>query len=552
MPKLVEDEEKLLNTQDKLIKQAEVLNNKNEVLQTEYLKVGGRLESLTKFGKEFNEAFTESNKVLGNADAAFDEATKKLIKLGYSAEEIKFNIKELNNGGIAKLSEQAKTLRNTIEENNKTIGNNLQIVDSLTEAYKASGKELGKSGNIIIKAVNGIKTAFKSLGSVVKAALGAIAVTATIALLVKLYEAIRKNVQAAAAARKEAKELRLEVEKGTSGAAKQIVVLKELSEAYKKVGDSADSKKKFIEEYAEKIKETGLAIADVNTADKVFIDNTSTYIDALKSRAKAQAAEALAIKKYQDYLEKRAELEDTVKEKQAESEYAALMASENATNQSAAGYGIIAARAQSAANKAQKAIEDLDNSINKTINNLFDVVEAENAAADATIKPLEDAAKAAADAAKAAADAKAKAEREAKERADAAAKAKAQRDKELEELAKYYKAARDLFKDARTKELDDIREKYDAQIELAKKYGKDTTALEQARQREISEVIKKYNDQALKDQEAATQKQIDAIQTQIERIRKMNDTSNLRFREQNYQTEYRQPGITAGLGLGAA
>ena len=119
-----------------------------------------------------------------------------------------------------------------------------------------------------------------------------------------------------------------------------------------------------------------------------------------------------------------------------------------------------------------------------------------------------------------------------------AAEAKAE---ELKTLEQYYKEARRLFMDARTRELEEIREKYDEQIALAKKHNQDTTLLEQARQREIDDVIKKYNDERLAKLQEDAEKQYEVIQKQIERIRMMNDTSNLREpQDQSDMTEYKQ------------
>lgn len=90
---------------------------------------------------------------------------------------------------------------------------------------------------------------------------------------------------------------------------KAIIALRELSNAYAKVGDSTKGKEKFLQQYADKIKETGLAIDTVKEAEDVFVKNTPKYIKAITDRAKAQAIEAAAVKLYQEYLDKRYDLE---------------------------------------------------------------------------------------------------------------------------------------------------------------------------------------------------------------------------------------------------
>ena len=78
----------------------------------------------------------------------------------------------------------------------------------------------------------------------------------------------------------------------------------------------------------------------------------------------------------------------------------------------------------------------------------------------------------------------------AKERKD---KIKQIRDSELEELKRFYFEAEQLLKDDFKRTIDDINRKYDEQVKLAKKYGKDTAILEQARQDEIAKATHENN-----------------------------------------------------------
>lgn len=87
-------------------------------------------------------------------------------------------------------------------------------------------------------------------------------------------------------------------------------------------------------------------------------------------------------------------------------------------------------------------------------------------------------------------------------------------------------------------------------VEEAKKNALKT--LEVTYEREVADIIKKYRDQALSDAEKEARDRIDALQAEIEQIRRMNDTSNLREpRQQNVETQYNQPAITSMLGLGS-
>ena len=108
-----------------------------------------------------------------------------------------------------------------------------------------------------------------------------------------------------------------------------------------------------------------------------------------------------------------------------------------------------------------------------------------------------------------------------------------------------------------------IEENYQNGLKAAKGNAERIAAVEKAKadamktleityEREIQDILKKYRDQALEDAKAEGRKQIDELQKQIEQIRRMNDTSNLREpRQQNVETQYNQSAITTMLGLGA-
>lgn len=313
--------------------------------------------------------------------------------------------------------------------------------------------------------------------------------------------------------------------------AKQVTILKELAYAYQKVGDSAEDKKKFIEEYNEKIKETGINVTNVNQADEVFIKNTDKYIRAIMTRAKAQAVENKAIQLYQEYLDQQADLESKLEKKRkvSKEQFIALLTASGSTMEQAeeAWYE----GTTRATKKITGQLEENEKDIEATLKRLFtDVANLDKEyyglmgdMATTTVTTT----------------------------TTNGNSVKDNTERDLELLAQYYKAARDLFKDARTKELDDTRAKYAEQIELAKKYNQDTILLEQARDREIAEIIERYRKQAADERQAAIDKEIAELQESIERIRKMYATSSLRNpQDKNFQTTYKQSPITTLLGLG--
>lgn len=172
------------------------------------------------------------------------------------------------------------------------------------EILETQRKTLIKSQSAWVRFGTAVKGAMTSIG----ATLGIMAgVAAVIAAINAIGNAIKKIVDAATETHKLNKEIN---ELANKNGAKAIVVLKELSYAYAKVGDSAKEKQKFLKDYSDKIKETGLAIDTVVEAEDTFVNNTQKYVAAIMARAKAQATEQKAIELYQKYLDDRNKLEN--------------------------------------------------------------------------------------------------------------------------------------------------------------------------------------------------------------------------------------------------
>lgn len=359
-------------------------------------------------------------------------------------------------------------------------------------AIKDVEVEIGKV-NAQIKAVGGTVTKtgklFKSLGAVVKGALGAIAVTALITAFVKLGQAIGSAIKKINEAGKAARELNIELNKGEAGASKQIVALKSLARAYQSVGDSVEEKKKFLTDYADKIKDTGLAIKDVNTAEEVFRTNTAKYVEALKMRAKAEAAQQLAVKKYQEYLEKRAEKEQSLAESQAlatasQAQLDAMARSGNG-GQGMAPVSKNLVDATNAANKTQEELDDMANSIEKDLENLFKVEDEYSTKANSILAGLTESIK----------DTGKTGDTEAKKLAKSIEQTVKQisdeTDAELNALAEAEEERRKLFKSEEEIEIEQVTDKYKRLIDLAKKYGFDSKEYEDQLQTELSEIREK-------------------------------------------------------------
>lgn len=265
-------------------------------------------------------------------------------------------------------------------------------------------------------------------------------------------------------------------------------------------------------DFKKEIQETGLAIRNVSEADEAFINNTDAYINALKQRAKAQAIQSKAVELYQEYLDEVAKKENSRRGRQA--------AEDKKLAQDLVGAGVMTqeeADAVGTTTKLGKKLKKMEDEVEATLDRLFEEMFELEEKSDQYFAEVEEGA------------------------GETTQTVVDTKKEELEQLKQYYDDALKLFMDARTRELQEVNDKYDEQIELAKKHNQDTTLLERAKQREINEIIKKYEDERIQRQKEQVEEELARLQQQIDRIRMMNDTSNLSEpQEQSYTTEYKQ------------
>lgn len=182
-----------------------------------------------------------------------------------------------------------------------------EVIPTLKEGAEAQRK-MAEATNAASVATTRFGKAMKTVGMISLWTAIATAIGIAISKLIEYVSSIKST-------KKEQEELRKSIEASTNQiASKSIGVFKELQIAYERVGDSADAKQEFLNKYADKIKETGLNINTVAQAEDAFINNTGNYVAALTARAKAQAIEEQAIKIYEEYLNKRSELENKIED----------------------------------------------------------------------------------------------------------------------------------------------------------------------------------------------------------------------------------------------
>lgn len=306
--------------------------------------LGNWFKKLVDYITPFNTGLDNAAKNLNNIDAAkLNNIGTSVGNVGTELGNISKVVKDLEGANINFKGGMIQGVMGTpgeINSTNKSVSNTIPIVGKFNDTVKNSAnsmkvtseelERLKRNSPAIAAALNkqadaakgladGTSQAAKATTAFSKAttALKTIGnVTVWIALATAIGLAINKVIDYVSSIRtaaKEQEEFRKSITDATNQiSSKSIAIFKELKIAYERVGDSADDKRKFIEQYSDKIKETGLNITDVKTAEDAFVNNTGNYVEALTARAKAQAIEQAAIKLYEEYLNKRTELENQI------------------------------------------------------------------------------------------------------------------------------------------------------------------------------------------------------------------------------------------------
>lgn len=308
--------------------------------------LGNWFKKLTDFISPFNTGLNNAAKNLNQIDAAkLNNIGTSVGNVGTELGNISKVVKDLEGANINFKGGMIQGVMGTpgeINSTNKSVSNTIPIVGKFNDTVKNSAnsmkvtseelERLKRNSPAIAAALNkqadaakgladGTSQAAKATTAFSKAttALKTIGnVTVWIALATAIGLAINKVIDYVSSIRtaaKEQEEFRKSITDATNQiSSKSIAIFKELQIAYERVGDSADAKQEFLNKYADKIKETGLNINTVAQAEDAFINNTGNYVAALTARAKAQAIEDQAIKIYEEYLNKRSELEHKIED----------------------------------------------------------------------------------------------------------------------------------------------------------------------------------------------------------------------------------------------
>ena len=298
----------LIEKQKKLAKQQIDLAKAYKESKEAAAKYASEFANLNKQQKDYaNAVEVIQKKGLSYSFDAGKEGLEYLRRqLGLTKDEFEKLQKALqqNPEELGGFTESVKNQMNAAKEAADTAKENL---DSTNERLADIKKQLDETGVVTTK----LGRIAQGAGRLFKAAFASLAVTAIITGVTMLIQYLSELKRKAKEVREHFHNLNVEIGQGAAqGSAKSLAALKLLSDEYKKIGDSAAEKQKFLEKWKDTIKDTGIAINDAAKADAVFITSTQKYVRALNDRAKAQAAYNLLVSKYSEYLEKRVKIEE--------------------------------------------------------------------------------------------------------------------------------------------------------------------------------------------------------------------------------------------------
>ena len=437
--------------------------------------------------------------IINNTTQAVGNQTKALVPLNdqwnkYN-EKIKIN-RDLQNKYRAEATKNAKLAA----EAQKNFGINLTPTFAELEYAKAT-REIGdyeKAALAAGVAIDDNTSKVAKFGNVVKSVFSTVGWTLLISALVtaayKLWDYV-KNIKTA---RQEQVEFNQELNKTTANlASKGLSTYYELAEAYKQIGDNAEQKKAFLENYRKEIEATGLAINDINDADAAFVNNTENYVQAVIARAKIDAYREQISNKTKETL-----LENQELERKLASGEAGKLNKMQLFSLSSADPTVYPKLMEEYSKANTQAVKDQIKANDEALNSFI----TDAVAAISNLKVQFESFWS----------------RPSKKKDGGGSGLAEIIFGDIDDVSSEYEAVLDriagLDKDSRTKELDDLNEYYKKAIELARQYGDDTTIIENAWGKEISDLRKKWADEDAKNAKEARVKEYNEQLTIIKQL----------------------------------
>lgn len=252
----------------------------------------------------------EQRKWMAEGTEEYRKATEELAKLDAKLKEMDAQIgvhsRNVGNyssafsglqGSVNQVTRELPVLTQGADRFFLAISNNIPILYDNIKAYK----EMAREGGANVSVLSALGKALFSWNTVI---------TIGITLLTQFGDEIVEWVKGLIRAKDEVdhtavatKKLNEATQEEIKSVGKSIYAIKELSNEWKSLGDNIEAKEQFILDNAKAFDELGFSVKSVKEAEDLLIENTPKYIEALKDRARAAAAQKLAEEYYGEALQ---------------------------------------------------------------------------------------------------------------------------------------------------------------------------------------------------------------------------------------------------------
>lgn len=262
-------------------------------------------ELATKAYKEGNSVINEFNVQNNTVQAGIDKNVKRFKDLSIELGEKLLPIVKYTISGGALLVKTLSALIDWISKYKTTI---VAVTATLVilNAQKLYSITLTK---LEVLWTNKLKKAVMAAWAAMKKNPYTVIATAIVAISALVYDLIRaedKHVEAIKKEQEEAKEFQKSV---SESAAQAQAKYSQLQKEYQKL-KTAHEKRDWIKKNKQNFDELGIAVDDVNTAEKVFVKNTKMMMEAFKKRAEAAAWQTKLEQMYVKRNDRQAEIDN--------------------------------------------------------------------------------------------------------------------------------------------------------------------------------------------------------------------------------------------------
>lgn len=203
------------------------------------------------------------------------------------------------------------------------ISNNIPILMDEIQKLKAENKELIAQGKQAKSVVGSVAKALFSWNTLLVIGLTVLSMHGK--QIIEWISTVIKGGKAASSYTELLETMNKELENGAGSYGKNMVSLRRLSDEWKKLTTQKEQLQ-WIRDNKTEFDQLDISVRNVSDAENIFVNNTDAMITALQLRAKAAAAHAAAVKKYEEAFlkQQQAEVERQKKPSAGESILGAL------------------------------------------------------------------------------------------------------------------------------------------------------------------------------------------------------------------------------------